>query len=58
MEINNNWAELIGIIIGDGNIYRKNNKYRIGFVGNITKDKLYFEHIKTLIKKEWENGAT
>ncbi len=57
MEINENWAELIGIIIGDGNIYRKNNKYRIGFVGDIINDKLYFEYIKDLIKKEWKKDA-
>ena len=27
-------AELIGVIIGDGYIYRKNRKYQIGIVGS------------------------
>jgi len=57
MEISNELAELIGIIIGDGNIYRKNNKYRVGFTGNIANDKEYFEYIKKLIKKEWNKDA-
>jgi len=57
MKISNELAELIGIIIGDGNIYRKNNKYRVGFTGDIVNDKEYFEYIKKLIKKEWNKDA-
>lgn len=53
MELNENVAELIGAIIGDGNIYRKDNHYRICFTGDINNDKLYFEYLKILIEKEW-----
>lgn len=53
MELNENNAELVGAIIGDGNIYRKFNKYRIGFTGHPITDKEYFEYLKDLIKKEW-----
>ncbi len=55
--MNEKLAELVGIIIGDGNIYRKNNKYRIGFTGNIINDKLYFEYIKKIIWAEWKKDA-
>ena len=47
-------AELIGAIIGDGYIYRKNRKYQIGIVGNPNTDKEYLEKLKELIKKEWK----
>ena len=53
MEITQGLAELIGILLGDGYIYRKNRKYQIGFVGNPQTDKEYFEHLKKLIKEEW-----
>ncbi|MBS3147594.1 hypothetical protein J4219_01790 [Candidatus Woesearchaeota archaeon] len=46
-------AELIGIIIGDGNLSNTQNHYRIGFVGDPKKDKEYFEHIQLLIRKVW-----
>lgn len=57
MNVSNELAELVGIIIGDGNIYRKLNKYRIGFTGDIITDREYFEHIRRLIKKEWNKEA-
>jgi len=57
MKISKELAELVGIIMGDGNIYRKYNKYRIGFVGDIVNDKLYFDYIKSLIEKEWKKEA-
>ena len=57
MEINENTAELIGAIIGDGHIYRKNNKYRIGFTGHPVTDKEYFTYLKDLIKKEWNKDG-
>jgi len=57
MEISKELAELVGIIIGDGNIYQKHHKYRVGFVGDINNDKLYFNYIKDLIKKEWDKEA-
>lgn len=53
MRINERTAELIGALIGDGHIYRKNNKYRIGFTGDIINDKKYYEYLKVLILKEW-----
>ena len=46
-------AELIGVIIGDGYIYRKNRKYQIGIVGSPITDKEYFERLKQLILQEW-----
>lgn len=57
MKINARLAELVGIIMGDGNIYRKNHKYRIEFVGNINNDKLYFDYLKKLIEIEWKKEA-
>ena len=57
MELNENNAELVGAIIGDGNIYRKFNKYRIGFTGDIINDREYFEYLSKLIKKEWNKDA-
>ncbi len=53
MEINENSAELIGALIGDGYTYRNNRKYQIGYVGHPVTDKEYFEYLKELIKKEW-----
>ncbi|MDD5192615.1 MAG: LAGLIDADG family homing endonuclease [Candidatus Nanoarchaeia archaeon] len=47
-------AELIGVIIGDGYIYRKNRKYQIGIVGSPKNDKEYFEKLKKLIYEEWD----
>ena len=57
MKINKESAELIGALAGDGNIYRKNNKYRMGFTGNKITDKDYFEYLKILIRKEWKKEA-
>ncbi len=57
MIINENNAELVGAIIGDGYIYKKYNKYRVGFVGHPVTDEKYFEHLKKLIKKEWNKEA-
>ncbi len=54
MKITPGTAELIGAIIGDGYIYRKNRKYQIGIVGNPITDKEYLEKLKELILKEWE----
>ncbi|MDO8563492.1 MAG: LAGLIDADG family homing endonuclease [Nanoarchaeota archaeon] len=54
MQLNENTAELIGAIMGDGNIYRRFNKYRIGFTGHPVTDKLYFEYLKKLIKLEMQ----
>lgn len=39
-------AELLGIIIGDGNLSNVQKHYRIGFVGDPINDKEYFEYIK------------
>lgn len=57
MELSGNYAELIGATMGDGNIYRKNRKYRIGFTGNIGTDKDYFAYLKDLILIEWNKDA-
>lgn len=57
MELNENTAELIGAVIGDGNIYRKDNHYRIGFTGHPVTDKDYFIYLQNLIKKEWNKDG-
>ena len=54
MEITKGTAELIGVIIGDGHIYRKNRKYQIGITGSPITDKEYFEILKDLIFREWK----
>ena len=41
-------AELIGIVIGDGNIYMKNNRYELHIYGDIKEDKEY--HEKKILK--------
>ncbi len=57
MVLNQNVAELVGALIGDGYIYRNNRKYQIGFVGHPITDKEYFEHLRVLILKEWNKEA-
>ena len=42
-------AELVGAIMGDGNIYTKNHKYRVGLTGNPISDKAYYTYIQRLI---------
>lgn len=53
MGINSNIAEIVGILIGDGYIYRRNRKYQIGFVGSPKTDVELFGHLQKLILKEW-----
>ena len=57
MKITNGVAELVGALIGDGYIYRKNRKYQIGFVGNPKTDVELFERLKELILIEWKKDA-
>ena len=57
MIITQELAELIGAIIGDGHIYRKNRKYQIGLTGNPQTDKEYFERLKEFIAIEWKKEA-
>ena len=57
MELNEGVSELIGALIGDGYIYRKNRKYQIGYVGSPITDKEYFEKIKILIAQEWNKDV-
>jgi len=54
MKITPGIAEIVGIYIGDGHIYRDGNKFQIGFTGNPLTDVEFFEKIKELIKKEWK----
>ena len=53
MNINKDLAELIGIIIGDGNIHYNefNRKYFVEITGNPKKEKIYFEYISNLFQK-------
>lgn len=53
MKITKELAEIIGILIGDGYIYRKNRKYQIGFCGNPITDKELFNKLQKLIEIEW-----
>lgn len=57
MKITPEMAELVGIYIGDGHIYRKGNKFQIGFTGNPRTDTELFERLKELIKKEWKKDV-
>ena len=43
------FAELVGIIIGDGYLYTNGTKYIIGIVGNPKTDWSYFRYIKNII---------
>jgi len=54
MNLTEDLAEIIGILIGDGYIYRKNRKYQIGFVGSPKTDIELFDRLKELIFKEWK----
>ncbi len=53
MEITPGIAEIVGIYIGDGHIYRNGNKFQIGFTGSPRTDVELFEHLQKLIKEEW-----
>ena len=57
MKITSQIAELIGIIIGDGNIlYSKEKKYyRLEIVGNVEDDLEYFQHITKIIESKSKN---
>ncbi len=45
-------SELTGIMIGDGNIYMKNQRYEIAIVGDAKEDLTYHkQHIKNIFKK-------
>lgn len=50
-------CELIGAIIGDGNIHKKHNRYSVGFTGNPITDKEYYKRIKFLIEKIWNKNV-
>ena len=53
-DLNEKLAELIGTIIGDGCIrYKpKMNQYYIEIVGDINKEKAYFNYLKNILNKE------
>jgi len=50
-------CELIGIILGDGNIYTIGNKYVVGITGN-KADTEYFTHIQKMIFSIWGKQTT
>lgn len=54
MKVTPGIAELVGVLIGDGYIYRRNRKYQIGIVGSPINDRDYFEKLKELIYREWK----
>ena len=58
MKITQGIAEIVGIYIGDGHIYRKDNKFQIGFTGNPKTDLELFEKLKKLIKEEFDKDIT
>lgn len=50
--LTSNLAEFIGIMVGDGNIYIKNNRYELLIVGNANEELRYHKkHINSLFKK-------
>lgn len=52
MEPNDDLAELIGIMLGDGNLYVTDKSYQIRIAGHITDDKPYLlEWVKPLIQR-------
>ncbi len=57
MRITPGMAEVVGIYIGDGHIYRKGNKFQIGFTGSPITDAELFERLKELIFKEWKKNV-
>lgn len=50
-------SEFVGIVLGDGHIYTKNNRYRVGVTGDLITDKDYFLYIQKLIKKLWNKDV-
>lgn len=54
MKITPNMAEIVGIYIGDGHIYKEKNKFQIGFTGNPITDLELFKRLKKLIWEEWK----
>ena len=57
MNLTEGKAEIVGIYIGDGHIYREGNKFQIGFTGSPKTDVELFERLKELIKKEWKKDV-
>lgn len=54
LKINEDIAEFVGALIGDGYIYTNKNKYIIGFTGNPITDKEYYEYLRRLINIAWK----
>ena len=52
-----NISELIGIIIGDGNLDNIQKHYRIGITGDPVNDRDYFFYVQSLIKKTWNKDV-
>ena len=52
--MNKHYAELIGIVIGDGFLDGYQKHYRIGIVGNPKDEREYYNYIQFLIKKSLE----
>ncbi|RLG17138.1 hypothetical protein DRN62_01995 [Nanoarchaeota archaeon] len=49
--------ELIGAVIGDGNLYSHKKHYRVHLTGHPKKDRNYYEYLKELIRKCWGKKA-
>ncbi len=50
MKLTSNECELIGVLIGDGFIYKRDNHYRFGFTGNQRTDNAYYDYLLKLIR--------
>lgn len=50
-------AEIIGNLIGDGYINRKNSKYQVGFVGSPITDRELFENLQRLLSEGFGKEA-
>ncbi len=53
MQTSSGECELVGVMIGDGHVYRNFGKNLMGITGDKLSDAEYFEYLVGLIKSEW-----
>ncbi|KXA93393.1 hypothetical protein AKJ64_00675 [candidate division MSBL1 archaeon SCGC-AAA259E17] len=52
MKLNGKIAELLGAIIGDGNLWSDDRHYRIELTGDPSLDASYFQYLSRIISNE------